>query len=79
MIFVALSAKVTAGILSVDERIFIDLFTTSRSMTTPSPLYSGTPLASQTIAFATAVHLNSASVLTEVLIDRGGIFIPLGR
>ena len=75
--FVALSVEVTV-ILNVNMRMFFCKFTNFiGDITTPSPSLICRPLDSQYKLLATAVQLNSATLLIEILTALGGTVISV--
>ena len=77
VMFVELLTETTA-ILNVDIRMLRFSFTgISGVMVTPSPLSICCPLVYQVKPLATAVQLNSTTLLIEVLTARGGMVISV--
>ena len=73
VIFVSLSVEVTST-LSVDIRMFCNSFTGAFKIATSSSLLSNCcPLAFQAKPFATAVQVNSATLLSDMFTGLGGI------
>ena len=70
--FAALSIEIIV-ILNIEMRMFS--FTAKVVITTLSPSSICCPLALQVMLLATAVQVNSATPLTEILTARGGIVI----
>ena len=71
VIFVSLSVEVTST-LSVDIRMLSNSFTGAFKITTSSLLSNCCPLAFQAKPFATAVQVNSATLLSDMLTGFGG-------
>ena len=72
VMFAALSIEIIV-ILNIEMRMFS--FTAKVVITTLSPSSICCPLALQVMLLATAVQVNSATPLTEILTARGGIVI----